>query len=117
VQGTYGEGVNYLEVCRDVSGREKDDVESSIAGIKAVLDGSVSEFIMEYPCHSPDTKRWFIVRASRFSVAGEIYAVVSHENITSVKLAENNLEAANKMLQSCAGSHFLEGYRFAYTGL
>ena len=99
-EGTYGEGINYLEVCRAVSGRDKADVESTVAGINAVLEGSLPDFIMEYPCHSPDIKRWFIVRANRFSVAGETYAVISHENITSVKLAEMNLEAANKMLKT-----------------
>lgn len=33
-------------------------------GIKAVLQGTLPEFSLEYPCHSPDERRWFVLTAS-----------------------------------------------------
>jgi len=94
VEGTYGIGVNYLEACSFASGEDKTDVDIVAAGIKAVLGGTLPELIREYRCHSPDTKRWYSLRASRFSVNDEYYAVISHMNITEqilskVKLTES----------------------------
>ncbi|WP_416838277.1 ATP-binding protein [Haloferax sp. DFSO52] len=84
-------GSNYLGVC-EVS----DDVEVGDigAGIRSVIDGERDAFSHEYPCHSPGERRWFTMRASRFSHEGETYVQVVHLNITDRKLAE--LEADEK---------------------
>ncbi|WP_411965015.1 ATP-binding protein [Haloferax sp. YSMS24] len=84
-------GRNYLTVC-DASG---DAEANSIAGgIRAVVAGERDHFSREYPCHSPDQRRWFTMRASRFTHDDETYVQVVHLNITDRKLAE--LEADEK---------------------
>jgi len=91
------EGVNYLEVC-DSAGRAGSEEAATFAdGLRSVLDGRLGEFAMEYPCHSPTEKRWFVARATRF-LAGDVAegAVVTHENITERKLAEE--EASHRAL-------------------
>ncbi|HIJ87872.1 MAG TPA: GAF domain-containing protein [Desulfuromonadales bacterium] len=87
-EGTFGEGICYLESCTAVTAEEQSEVEEFRTGIRAVLAGERSEFVKEYPCHSPDCERWFICRANTFSVSGKTYAVISHENITDRKKVE-----------------------------
>jgi PAS domain S-box-containing protein len=83
-----GTGLNYLKVCDSVSGRSAKGAAKVAGGIRAVMAGESAEFHMEYPCHSPQEKRWFVVRATRFGGEGPVRVVVAHENITGRKLAE-----------------------------
>jgi signal transduction histidine kinase len=43
---------------------------------------------MEYPCHSPTQRRWFVARVSRLPEAGPPRAVIAHEDITDRRLRE-----------------------------
>jgi diguanylate cyclase (GGDEF)-like protein/PAS domain S-box-containing protein len=82
-------GINYLEVCRTGTGcRAEDDGSSAGAGIRAVLDGRLPRFRLEYPYHSPTQQRWFVMSVTplaRGTVAG---AVITHTDITERKQAE-----------------------------
>jgi len=91
VDGTCGEGVSYLDVCRPVSEDDKADINEFSAGIRSVIDGTLQEFVKEYPCHSPDEERWFVCRVNSFIVYDVTYAVISHENITEQKICELRL--------------------------
>jgi PAS domain-containing protein len=73
---------NYLDVCDRVRGRDKRIASAMAAGIRAVLGGTIGEFAMKYPCHSPTQKRWFVARATGFVVKGKSFAVVSHEAVS-----------------------------------
>jgi signal transduction histidine kinase/DNA-binding NarL/FixJ family response regulator len=106
--GTDGlcEGVNYLAVCDAAAGRDADDAAAFAAGICAVMRGHRDQFALEYGCHAPTEKRWFIGRVTRVSGEGAARAVVVHENITARKQAEEELhryalalESANKELE------------------
>jgi two-component system CheB/CheR fusion protein len=88
VEGTFGEGVNYLDACKIISEDDQADINEFNAGIRAVLTGVMPEFVKEYPCNSPNEERWFMCRANAFSVSGANYAVISHENITDRKRNE-----------------------------
>lgn len=55
-------GDNYFDIC----GRSDDKyARTAVAGLREILDGERDSFSFEYPCHSPDTKRWFLMHASR----------------------------------------------------
>ncbi len=58
------------------------------AGIRAVIANETSSFELEYPCHSPTEKRWFVARVTRFQTNGSVSVVVAHENISARKRAE-----------------------------
>ncbi len=61
---------------------------------------------MEYPCHSPTERRWFLGRISPFQEGGPSCAVVSHQNITALKLVEENLRDRERLLaQSQRSAH------------
>lgn len=92
--GVVGVGANYLKVC----GRATDDDGESrriLRGIESVLEGSREDFQVEYPCHSLDEERWFLLHVSPLR-HGRGGAVVSHINITERKRAEEALAALSR---------------------
>ncbi|WP_169577602.1 GGDEF domain-containing protein [Sinimarinibacterium sp. CAU 1509] len=104
-------GTDYVQACCSASHREEDDTaKRTAAGIRALLEGADDEFLLEYPCHSPAEKRWFIVRASAFTWNEHRFVVVAHENITARKQAEIGLHAAKQELEQTNRllSHALE---------
>lgn len=85
------EGVNYLAVC-DESARSGDDFGlKAAAGIKSVIEEGQEAFYLEYPCHSDDEKRWFMMRVKPLTAEASSYFVISHQNITERKLAEDKV--------------------------
>jgi PAS domain S-box-containing protein len=93
-----GVGVNYLEVCRRSQQRYDDDPRNALNGIQAVLDGTLHDFVLEYPCHSPDEKRWFLMSVT--PLMGERSgAVISHTNITERKQIEEALQESEERLE------------------
>ena len=93
------EGSNYLDACRTDTEAEIVDVEETAAGIRAVIAGTLPEFVKEYPCHSPYEQRWFICRVNLLHVGGAHYAVISHENITGRKRAEQSVLDKQQQLE------------------
>lgn len=85
-------GVNYLEICENAEGKWAKEAPTAYKGIKEVIDGSSDIFTLEYPCHSPNKKRWFRMRVTPFKGKGPYKAVVAHENITKRKLKEDEIE-------------------------
>ena len=84
-------GMPYLSVCKDSIGRDNDEgVEAAFIGIRSVLRGEQSQFTLEYPCHSPDEQRWFMMTVSKLKGA-QGGVVISHANITERKQIEQAL--------------------------
>jgi two-component system CheB/CheR fusion protein len=77
-----GVGSNYLEACQHDRLEEASVARRASNGIKSVLEGSSPIFSMEYPCHSPSERRWFLMSVSAIH-QHEFAAVVSHVNITA----------------------------------
>lgn len=91
-------GMNYLNVCDAAEGEGSEEAKAVARGIRSVISGEREEYTLEYPCHSPDEKRWFFMRAFRLDGPGPLRVVVSHENITALKVAEQKLEAREREL-------------------
>ena len=87
-----GIGINYFDICDNTNGPDAGIAAEFAQGMRAVLAGEKSGFIMEYPCHSDTEKRWFVGRVTRFFANGGPRLVVAHENITIRKQAEEELE-------------------------
>jgi PAS domain S-box-containing protein len=81
------EGANYFAACARVTGKGAGDGGRFAAGLRAVIEGELDEFSLEYPCHSSTRQSWFVARATRFEFDGEVRAVVTHADITERKLA------------------------------
>jgi diguanylate cyclase (GGDEF)-like protein/hemerythrin-like metal-binding protein len=104
-----GEGSNYLEACRCTSGEDLATTEGVVAGIRAVLDGLLPEFVQEYPCHAPEQQRWFLCRVNPFTVSHQRFAVISHEEVTKRKLSEQALEESYCKLEAVSRTDDLTG--------
>jgi len=92
VVGDDWRGVNYLEACDKGLAVGDNFASSAGAGIRSVIDNREPVFYFEYPCHSPQEKRWFMMRVTPFQSSGTRYFVISHQNITERKLAEEEVE-------------------------
>jgi DNA-binding CsgD family transcriptional regulator len=92
-------GVNYLEVCDSAGGEEAEDARAAAAGIRAVIHGEVKEYLHAYPCHSPTEPHWYYMRVIRMVFGGAVRVVVSHEEVTRLKLAEEALKQSKRFLE------------------
>lgn len=114
-RGGYGDGrsfngVNYLDVLANVTGPDETFAKAAHEGIKAVMAGRSPLFQMDYPCHCPSERQWFAMKVTPMDAQRE-RVLVSHENITSIKLAEEAIRilANTDALTGLANRrHFLE---------
>ena len=85
-------GRNYLTVCDMAAGSWSEEAAPAANGIRAVISGSLDEFYLEYPCHSPTEKRWFALRVTPFPETAPRRVVVAHIDITERQQAQNRLQ-------------------------
>lgn len=90
--------INYLKVCDSADDDAGESAGNVSRGIRKVINGEIEEFVMDYPCHSPDEQRWFYMRAIRVPGSDPLRIVISHENITLLKLAEQKIKQRKKSL-------------------
>lgn len=76
-----GVGVSYLDVCARAMAAGCPEAAGVLEGLRAVLAGETVQYDSEYPCSSPEVRRWFLLRMTPLGgPAGG--AVLSHVNIT-----------------------------------
>lgn len=88
-------GVNYLDICRNSLGESAEGAMAAHDGIIAVMEGTLPSFTLEYPCHAPGVKRWFIMTVTPLG-DGKKGVVVSHADITDRKMAEEALKLSEE---------------------
>ena len=91
----YGVGSNYL------SPFENESIECGnggqiASGIRQVMNGESESFEFEYPCHSPERQRWFLLRVTRFKTPGPTRVVIAHEDVTKLRQALDLLRDADR---------------------
>jgi len=91
-------GSNYLAICEATTGSDAGDAHKVAEGIRAVIGGELEEFLHDYPCHSEEGPHWYYMRAIRMSGPGPIRVVISHEEITALKLTEEALRLSQEEL-------------------
>ena len=91
-------GTNYLAVCDATKGSDSNDADKVSEGIRAVIRGELEEFLYDYPCHSEEGRHWYYLRTMRMTGPGLTRVVVSHEEITALKLTEEALKKSQEEL-------------------
>ena len=92
-------GINYLEVCDAATGEDASDAHNIAKGIRKVIQGHTQEFLFDYPCHSKDSRHWYYMRAIRMADAKPVRVIISHEDITALKLVEEALRESREELE------------------
>ncbi|UFS63498.1 diguanylate cyclase [Sulfurimonas sp. HSL-3221] len=83
-------GSNYLQVV-EASVFSGDALAMEVsAGILDVIKGKRADFRYEYPCHSPEKKRWFMMHVKPLEGSGKMLFVITHHDITQRRLAEEH---------------------------
>lgn len=84
-------GTNYLEVLAASSAGGDTLAGAAAEGILDVVNDQRESFYFEYPCHSPEEKRWFVMQVNRLKDESRPLFAISHHNITRRKLAEERV--------------------------
>jgi PAS domain S-box-containing protein len=92
-------GSNYFDACEMAIANGDDLAKEALTGIKDVFAHKVGVFELEYPCHSPTERRWFVLHAVGFG-DDETKVVCAHIDITERKKAEKALHKSESNLQA-----------------
>ena len=92
-------GINYLKVCDAATGEDASDAHDIAEGIRKVIQGHTREFLFDYPCHFQDCRYWYYMRAIRMSDTKPVRVIISHEDITALKLVEEALRESREQLK------------------
>lgn len=92
-----GVGVNYLDVCAgDPAAAD------AYQGIRAVLDGRLPSYSLEYACHSASQQRWFSMIVTPLGDDAQHGVAVTHTDITALKQAEQYEQFRSRVLELLA---------------
>lgn len=102
-----GAGANYIDMCLPglrqggsvpKSALEKvaeDDYGARAGyGVLQVLSGERGKFQLTYPCHGPGERRWYLLTVTPLALDNCTYAMVAHENVTTLKQKEESVTEA-----------------------
>jgi two-component system, cell cycle sensor histidine kinase and response regulator CckA len=92
-----GGGLNYFAVTR--AALPDPTAAQALAGMLAVLGEDLPSYSLEYPCHAPDTQRWFELQVTPLAGA-RAGLVVVHTDISDRKLAEAALGESEQRYRS-----------------
>lgn len=85
-------GANYLAACQGFAADPAaSGAMSAQEGIRAVLDGRLPRFYLEYPCYSPRQQRWFSMSVTPLEDESLRGAVVSLEDVSERVQMENQV--------------------------
>jgi diguanylate cyclase (GGDEF)-like protein len=90
-------GINYIEACEKADRLGDEYGGKAATGTRKVINRETSHFYLEYPCHSPAETRWFMMRVIPFEHQGKSYCVLSHQNITERKIAEEKILGLSRL--------------------
>jgi diguanylate cyclase (GGDEF)-like protein/PAS domain S-box-containing protein len=90
----FAPGFNYLDICDGAKGLGSSDAHLAAEGIRSVLARKRKSFSIEYPCHSPTEKRWFLMTVTPFADDPSSGAIVMQMNTTE----RRNAESGNRLL-------------------
>jgi two-component system, chemotaxis family, CheB/CheR fusion protein len=97
-----GVGLNYVAACMSTP---EDPLAQAVGrGLRDVLAGKRDRFELQYPCHSPDKRRFFLLQATAFTSSIPRGAVVQHFDISPQALRIERLSAWAEAVQGLHAS-------------
>lgn len=99
-EAVLGVGGDYLAACDRAGGARSRHAAEVGAGLRAMLDGRLSRFELDYPCHAPGTQRWFSLRLSPMFGFG---ALISHHDVTATRVQHTEVCSRESLRDSVTG--------------
>ena len=100
----YCAGDNYIEIAGRATGQKKQTGKIVANAIKDIIAGNIEQFSMEYPSYLSEQEEWYSVNITRLNEKKIGGVVVSHSNISAIKLAEIQLQQTNEKYASLVNS-------------
>ncbi|MEK7321565.1 MAG: ATP-binding protein [Pseudomonadota bacterium] len=97
---TGGLGIDYLELVRERSSQITLGDGDMALGLEKLLAGQCQEYYLEYLHATAPDARWYALHAARFQSSGGLRIVVSEQDITQRRLAEEELRQQHAALRS-----------------
>ncbi|HNX49100.1 MAG TPA: PAS domain S-box protein [Thermoanaerobaculaceae bacterium] len=102
---SHGIGLDYLGITR--AALPDATATQVLAGMHAVLSGETPSFALEYPCHSPESQRWFVLNVTPLSGSRQglvmVHSDISNRKLTEAALAESEQRYRSLFEQSPIG--------------
>ena len=93
-------GSDYLVACQMAADLAVDGAQRALDGIHGVLNGFLSAFSIEYPCHSPTEQRWFSMTVTPLLDVAQGGVVIEHSDISERERQRQALqESENRFVQ------------------
>lgn len=93
-------GADYAGACESAAKQGDEGAVRVLSALRDLMGGARGFFQVEYSCHSPTERRWFVAHLSSFTHGGQVFLVTAHEEITSRVAIEQRLESANAELDA-----------------
>lgn len=97
----FGIGSDYLAICELACLSPESGSDEVARGIRAVLSGASPHFSVEYPCHTGQQQRWFLMTVSPLG-DGPQGAVIMHMEVTQKYIAEQSLRDSDAQFRQMA---------------
>lgn len=98
------EGVNYFDVCNIATGDGQEHTSEFVEAAREMIAGSRDHYQAEYRCDSPEATRWFMVKVNRIFHEDRPHLVIIHEEITTRKHTEHELQVSNARIKAIIDS-------------
>ena len=96
-------GINYLQACAETAVDGGDTPLRLADGIRDVINGLRTRFVMEFSAGVGEDKRWFVTHVTVMRGDGPRRVVVAHLDITLRKQAEKGIRRMNDELERRVG--------------
>ena len=119
----HGVGLNYTEICRQVSGVSAVDADAVVDGVVQILLGRATEFQKECVRRLPTSSQCVLIHAARLDVPGAFRVLVTHEDTAlnkwtseAERKTEDRLRLLLEMTNILPWEADAETGRFTYVG-
>lgn len=93
-------GSDYLSCCDEAARRGIESAGQLAALLREIIQGKYPSHDFEFRCPYSDDEQWFLTRVTRFPGNGPVRVVIAHENITSIKVSQRQVEQSQQEFQN-----------------
>ena len=94
---TAGDQADYLVACAQTVGPGAEEARLAAASIREILIGNRQSFEVEYASPTVEGERYFLCRVARVGAERPVRVVVTHDDVTVVRQAEQQARRAQRM--------------------